>query len=73
MGHYKRHNNPLLLHLEESYTEAKIGSTNVPHIMATDDLALFSRKKATMQVMIWDAGKNANRERYCIHPFTEEY
>ena len=57
---------------KNKYTEAKIGSTNVPHITATDDLALFSRKKATMQVMIWDAGKNANRERYCIHPFTEE-
>ena len=67
-GHYKRYNNPLLLHLKESYTEVKIGSTNVPHITVADDLALLSRKKLTMQVMIWDAGKNANRERYCIHP-----
>ena len=56
-SHYKRYNNHLLLHLEESYTEAKIGSTNVSHITAADDLALLSRKKATMQVMILDAGK----------------
>ena len=27
------------------------------HIMVADDLVLLSRKKPTMQVIIWDAGK----------------
>ena len=67
-GHIKRYNNPLLLHLEESYSEVKIGSTYVPHVTVAGDLALLLRKKPYIQVMIWDAGKNANRERYFIHP-----
>ncbi|MEW8544220.1 MAG: reverse transcriptase family protein, partial [Candidatus Thiodiazotropha sp.] len=67
-SHYKRYNNPLLLHLEDTYSEVKIGSINVPHITVADDLALLSREKPTMQTMIWDVGNNANRERYFIHP-----
>ena len=45
-AHYKRCNNPLLLHLEDAFSEVKIGSINIPHITVADDLAVLARKKA---------------------------
>ena len=47
-AHYKRYNNPLLLHLEDAYSEIKIGSINTPHITVADDLAVLASKKPTM-------------------------
>ena len=67
-GHYKRYNNPLLLHLEKNYSGMKIGSISIPHITVADDLALLAKEKSNMQVMLWDAENGAGRERYCIHP-----
>ena len=67
-GHYKRYNNPLLLHLEKNHAGMKIGSISIPHITVADDLALLAKEKSDMQVMVWDAENGAGRERYCIHP-----
>ena len=67
-SHYKRYNNPLLLQLEEKYTEVKIGSINIPHVTVADDLAVLARKYFDMQVILWDVGDNTNRERYCVNP-----
>ena len=44
-AHYKRYNNPLLLHLEDAYSEVKIGSINITHITVADDLAVLPRNK----------------------------
>ena len=67
-SHYKRYNNPLLLQLEERYTEVKIGSINGPHVTVADDLAVLARRYSDMQVILWDVGDNTNRERYCVNP-----
>ena len=67
-SHYKRYNNPLLLQLEEKYTDVKIGSINVPHVTVADDLAVLARRYFDMQVILWDVGDNTNRERYCVNP-----
>ena len=67
-SHYKRYNNPLLLQLEERYTEVKIGSINVPHVTVADNLAVLARRYSDMQVILWDVGDNTNRERYCVNP-----
>ena len=45
-SHYKRYNKPLLLHLEDTYSEVKIGSVIIPNITVADDLAVISKKKA---------------------------
>ena len=66
-SHYKRYNKPLLLHLEDAYSEVKIGSVIIPNITVADDLAVISKKRPTIQVMIWDVENNADRERYGIH------
>ncbi|MEW8547538.1 MAG: reverse transcriptase family protein [Candidatus Thiodiazotropha sp.] len=67
-SHYKRYNNPLLLQLEEHYSEVKIGSISIPHVTVADDLAVLARKYSDMQVMLWDVEDNTNRERYCVNP-----
>ena len=67
-SHYKRYNNPLLLQLEERYTDVKIGSINVPHVTVADDLLVLARKYRDMQVILWDVDANTNRERYCVSP-----
>ena len=67
-SHSKIYNNPLLLQLEERYTEVKIGSINVPHVTVADDLAVLARRYSDMQVILWDVGDNTNRERYCVNP-----
>ena len=46
----------------------KIGSISIPHISVADDLALLALYKSDMQVIVWDAENEADRERYCIHP-----
>ena len=51
-GHYKRYNNPLLLHLEKNHSGMKIGSISIPHITVADDLALLAKEKSNMQVMV---------------------
>ena len=67
-SHYKRYNNPLLLQLEERYTDVKIRSINVPHVTVADDLLVLARKYRGMQVILWDVDDNTNRERYCVNP-----
>ena len=67
-SHYKRYNKPLLLQLEERYTDVKIGSINVPHVTVADDLLVLARKYRDMQVILWDVDDNTNRERYCVNP-----
>ena len=67
-AHYKRYNNPLLLQLEERYTDVKIGSINIPHVTVADDLAVLAREYCDMQVILWDVENNTDRERYCVNP-----
>ena len=67
-SHYKRYKNPLLLHLEESYSDVKIGSIKVPHITVADDLAVLSRDPGPQQVKVWDVDNNTRKERYCVNP-----
>ncbi|MEW8545672.1 MAG: reverse transcriptase family protein [Candidatus Thiodiazotropha sp.] len=67
-AHYKRYNNPLLLQLEERYTDVRIGSINIPHVTVADDLAVLARKYNEMQVILWDVENNTIRERYCVNP-----
>ena len=57
-SHYKRYKNPLLLHLEESYSDVKIGSIKVPHITVADDLAVLNRDPGPQQVKVWDVDNN---------------
>ena len=64
-SHYKRYNNPLLLHLEGQYTEVRIG--------CGDDLAGLTRRHRDMQVMVWDIENNTERERYCANPNKSSY
>ena len=66
-SNYKRYNNPLLLQLENRYTDVKIGSINLPHITVADDLAVFARTHSMQQVKIWDVEDNTNRERHCVN------
>lgn len=67
-SHYKRYNNPLLLQLEERYTDVKIGSINIPHITVADDLAVLATSYGSQQIKIWDVDNNTCRERYCVNP-----
>ena len=67
-SHYKRYNNPLLLQLEDHYTEVRIGSISIPHVTVADDLAVFARRSCDMQVMVRDIKNNTERERYCVNP-----
>ena len=57
-SHYKRYNYPLLLHLEDQYTEVQIGSINIPHVTVADDLAGLTRRHLDIQVMVWDIENN---------------
>ena len=67
-SHYKRYNNPLLLQLENHYSEVRIGSISIPHVTVADDLAVLARRYCDMQVMVWDIENNTQRERYCVNP-----
>ena len=67
-AHYKRYNNPLLLQLENKYTDVKIGSINIPHVTVADDLAVLARRYCDMQVILWDVEDNTDRGRYCVNP-----
>ena len=67
-SHYKRYKNPLLLHLEESYSDVKIGSIKVPHITVADDLAVLSRDPGPQQVKVCDVDNSTRKERYCVNP-----
>ena len=67
-SHYKRYNNPLLLHLEQRYTGVKIGSIKIPHVTVSDDLAVISSAQSEAQAMVWDVGDNAGRERFFVNP-----
>ena len=69
----KRYNKPLLLHLEDQYTEVRIGSINIPHVTVVDDLARLTRRHRDMQVMVWDIENNTYRERYCVNPDKSSY
>ena len=62
----KRYNNPLLLQLEERYSDVKI--INLPHITVADDLAVMSRSYGAQQIKIWDVDDNTCRERFCVNP-----
>ena len=61
-SHYKRYNNLLLLHLEEHYTEVRIGSFSIPHVTVADDLAGLTRRHRDRQVMVWDIENNTEIE-----------
>ena len=67
-GLYKRYDNPILLHLEQRYTGAKIRSIGIPHVTVADDVALLSWFRSEMQVMVWDVKDNAGRERFIVNP-----
>ena len=67
-GHYKRYDNPILLHLEQRYTGAKIESIGIPHVTVADDVALLSWFRSEMQVMVWGVEDNAGRERFIVNP-----
>ena len=45
-----------------------MGSIGIPHVTATDDVALFSWFRSEMQVMVWDVEDNAGRERFIVNP-----
>ena len=49
-SHYKRYNNPLLLQLEDHYTEVRIGSISIPHVTVADDLVILPRRYCDMQI-----------------------
>ena len=72
-SHYKRYNNPSLLHLEDQYTEVRIGSINIPHTTVVDDLARLTRRHSDMQVMVWDIENNTERERYYVNRNKSSY
>ena len=59
-SHYKRYNNPLLLQLEERYSDVKIGSISIPHVTVADDLLVLAKKCCDMQVILWDVEDNTN-------------
>ena len=67
-GHYKRYDNPILLHLEQRYTGAKLRSIGIPQATVADDVALLSWFRYEMQVMVWDVEDNAGRERFIVNP-----
>ena len=67
-SHYKRYNNPLLLHLEQRYIGAKIGSISIPHVTVVDNVAILSLSQSEAQAMVWDVEANAGRERFFVHP-----
>ena len=67
-SYYKRYNNPLLLQLEERYTDVKIASINIPNITVADDLGVLARSYGSQQIKIWDIDNNTCRERYCVNP-----
>ena len=64
--HYKHYKNPFLLQLEDRYTDAKLGSIEIPYVTVADDVAGPAEDKSNAQVMVSDADNNACRERYCI-------
>ena len=43
ISYYKRYSNPLLIQIDDKYTETLVVSIMVPHITVADDLALLSR------------------------------
>ena len=59
--------NTLLVHLEERYSDVKIGSIKVQHITVADDLAVLSRDQGSQQVKDWDVDNNTRKERYCVN------
>ena len=67
-SHYKRYNNPLLLHLEQRYIGAKIRSISIPHVTVADDVAILSLSQSEAQAMVWDVEANAGRERFYVNP-----
>ena len=71
--HYKRYNNPLLRHMERSYTGMQSGSISIPHITVADDLVLLAQNRADMQIMVWDAKNGADKEKNCIYPAKKSY
>ena len=65
-SHYKRYNNPLLLQLEERYTDVKLGQlTSLISRLLT---ILLYRSYGSQQIKIWDVDNNTCRERYCVNP-----
>ena len=68
MGQYKRYNKQILLHLQQRYTVANIGSINIPHVTVADDVALLSLSMSEMQVMVWDVEDNAERKSFFVNP-----
>ena len=72
-SHYKRYKNPLLLHLEENYSDVKIGSIKVPHITVADDLAVLSRDPGPQQVKVWDVYNNTRKEPIKKHYLTVSF
>ena len=67
-GHYKQYNNPFLLQLEDSFTEIRIGATDIPHVTVADDVSLLAENHPDTQAMDLDADNNARQERYFLHP-----
>ena len=67
-SHYKRYNNPLLLHLEQRYRGVKIGSIKIPHVTVADDLAVIFSAQSEAQAMVWHVEDNAGRERFFVNP-----
>ena len=67
-GHYRRHDNQILLHLEQRYTGAKIGSIGIPHVTVAEDVALLSWSRHETQKMVRDVDDNAERERFFVNP-----
>jgi hypothetical protein len=66
--HYKRYNNPLLLHLEEYFSGVRIGTTRVPHVTCADDIALLTSSTDEMSQMLESVEKYSNENRYQINP-----
>ena len=67
-GHYKRHDNQILLHLEQRYTGAKIGSIGIRYVTVAEDVALLSWSRHETQKMVRDVDDNAARERFFVNP-----
>jgi hypothetical protein len=66
--HYKRYNNPLLLHLEEYFSGVQIGTKRVPYVTCADDIALLTSSTDEMSQMLASVEKYSNENRYQINP-----
>lgn len=48
-SHYKRHNNSLLIEVEDRFSGTQIGTISIPHVTVADDRCFVSEEKTELQ------------------------